>query len=125
MRVKPIKILVSWCPTAKWAERPQTRSLVEIENKSQKKKKSAAEAARNADARHETKLIKGIANLSRLGQKRSYLEIRGPSKPEDGEVDKEDKPTATGRENSTTLRTQGQGPCMKQRYYMSMLGELD
>ena len=29
-----------------------------------KKDKSAAEAARNADAHHETKLIKGIATLS-------------------------------------------------------------
>ena len=78
---------------------PQTRSLVEIENKSKKINKSAADAARNADARHETKLIKGIATLSRLGQRRSCLEIRGPSKPEDGQVDKKDKPTATGSEN--------------------------
>ena len=69
---------------------PQTRSLVEIENKSKKIDKSAAEAARNADARHETKLIKEIATLSRLGQMRSCLESRGPSKPEDGEVDKKD-----------------------------------
>ena len=52
-----------------------------------KKDKSAAEAARNADARHETKLIERIATLSRLGQIRSCLEIRGPSKPEDGEVE--------------------------------------
>ena len=71
---------------------PQTRSLVEIENKSQKINKSAADAARNADARHETKLIKGIATLSRLGQRRSCLEIRGPSKPEDGGVDKKINP---------------------------------
>ena len=35
---------------------PRTRSLVEIENKSKKIDKSAAETARNAEARHEIKL---------------------------------------------------------------------
>ena len=42
---------------------------------------------------------------------------------ESEKTEKKDKPTATGGENSTTLRTQGQRPCMKQRYHMSMYSE--
>ena len=104
-------------------EAPKQEVSLRLRTRVRKIDKSAAETARYADAHHETKLIKGIATLSRLGQMRSCLEIRGPSKPEDGEVDKKDKPTATGSENSTTLRIQGQRLCMKQRYYMNMHSE--
>ena len=66
---------------------PEQEVSLRLRTRANKIDESATEAARNADARHETKLIERIATLSRLGQIRSCQEIRGPSKPEDGEVE--------------------------------------
>ena len=69
-------------------EAPKQEVSLRLRTRVRKIDKSAAETARNADVRHETKLVEGIATLSQLGQMISCLEIRGPSKPEHGEVDK-------------------------------------
>ena len=57
-RIKPIKILVSNSEVGRDAPKQEVSLRLRTRVK---KDKSAAEAARNADARHETKLTKGIA----------------------------------------------------------------
>ena len=135
-RAKPIKILVSLCLTAKEAERdPHAKvpeGVLKLSTIVTEADESAAEAARNADARHETKIIEGKATHSKLGQTISCLQVRGPSAdlPTGPRSEarrrrnrRKHKTTGAGSENSTTLKTKVQNPCMNLRYHMSMHSE--